>query len=148
MRCRCSSVRYTCVRVADIQHNVQHHPTQINGSRARTLRWHNHAERHIGARYRGQAGYQPPEAGRLIEGLSSRTVSDILQGMTKRLIDVDDNKLEAVKTLLGTTTLKATVNAALDEVLALDQRRQALLTEHGIEVSELADPDARQAAWG
>lgn len=68
--------------------------------------------------------------------------------MTKRLIDVDDNKLEAVKALLGTKTLKATVNTALDEVLALDQRRQALLSEHGIDVSELADSEARLAAWG
>lgn len=69
-------------------------------------------------------------------------------GMTKRLIDVDDDKLEAVKTLLGTTTLKATVNDALDEVLALDQRRKDLLAERGVDVSELADPDIRRAAWG
>ncbi len=68
--------------------------------------------------------------------------------MTKRLIDVDDDKLEAVKALLGTATLKATVNAALDEVLALDERRQALLAERGVDLSELADPDARRAAWG
>lgn len=68
--------------------------------------------------------------------------------MTKRLIDVDDDKLEAVKALLGTATLKATVNAALDEVLALDQRRKALLAERGADSSELADPDARRAAWG
>lgn len=68
--------------------------------------------------------------------------------MTKRLIDVDDDKLEAVKTLLGTTTLKATVNDALDEVLALDQRRKELLAERGVDVSELADPNIRHAAWG
>lgn len=68
--------------------------------------------------------------------------------MTKRLIDVDDDKLEAVKALLGTTTLKATVNAALDEVLALEERRRALLAERGVDLSELANPDARQAAWG
>ena len=68
--------------------------------------------------------------------------------MTKRLIDVDDDKLEAVKTLLGTTTLKATVNEALDEVLALDLRRTDLLAERGVELSELADPDIRRAAWG
>lgn len=68
--------------------------------------------------------------------------------MTKRLIDVDDDKLEAVKALLGTTTLKATVNEALDEVLALDQRRKDLLAERGVELSELADPDIRRAAWG
>ncbi len=68
--------------------------------------------------------------------------------MTKRLIDVDDNKLDAVRELLGTTTLKATVNAALGEVLALDQRRRALLAERGVDLAELADPDARQASWG
>ena len=68
--------------------------------------------------------------------------------MTKRLIDVDDEKLEAVRTLLGTGTLKATVDVAFDEVLALDQRRRALLAESGVELAELADPDARQAAWG
>jgi Arc/MetJ family transcription regulator len=68
--------------------------------------------------------------------------------MTKRLIDVDDDKLEAVKTLLGTTTLKATVNTALDEVLALDQRRKALLAERGVDPGDLAAPDARSAAWG
>lgn len=68
--------------------------------------------------------------------------------MTKRLIDIDDDKLEAVKTLLGTATLKATVNAALDEVLALDQRRQMLLADRGVDLSELADGDARRAAWG
>lgn len=68
--------------------------------------------------------------------------------MTKRLIDVDDDKLDAVRTLLGTRTLKATVDAALDEVLALDQRRRTLLAERGVDLDTLADPGARQAAWG
>ena len=68
--------------------------------------------------------------------------------MTKRLIDVDDEKLEAVRALLGTRTLKATVDAALDEVLALDRRHQALLVERGVDVAELADPAKRRAAWG
>ncbi len=70
------------------------------------------------------------------------------RGMTKRLIDVDDEKLEAVRALLDTATLKATVNAALDEVLALAQRRKALLAERGVDPGELADPEARRAAWG
>ena len=68
--------------------------------------------------------------------------------MTKRLIDIDDEKLEAVQALFGTPTLKATVNDALDEVLALDQRRTALLQERGVGPDELADPEARLAAWG
>lgn len=68
--------------------------------------------------------------------------------MTKRLIDVDDEKMAAVRALLGTTTLRATVDAALDEVLALERRRRALLMERGVGAGELADPAKRQAAWG
>lgn len=68
--------------------------------------------------------------------------------VTKRLIEVDDEKLDVVRELLGTRTLKATVDAALDEVLALDRRRRALLAERGVDVDALADPTKRRAAWG
>ena len=68
--------------------------------------------------------------------------------MTKRLIEVDDEKLQAVRALLGTRTLKATVDEAFDEVLALDRRRRALLAERGVDGDPLADPAARRAAWG
>jgi len=68
-------------------------------------------------------------------------------GMTKRLIDVNDDKLDQVRTLLGTSTLKATVDAALDEVLALERRRGALLAERGVDVEAMAAPASRQAAW-
>lgn len=68
--------------------------------------------------------------------------------MTKRLIEVDDDKLDLVRELLGTRTLKATVAAALDEVLALDRRRRALLAERDADLAGLADPAKRQAAWG
>jgi Arc/MetJ family transcription regulator len=68
--------------------------------------------------------------------------------MTKRLIDVDDEKLQAVRALFGTGTLKATVDAALDEVLALNARRQALLAERGVDLAALAGEKARRAAWG
>lgn len=68
--------------------------------------------------------------------------------MTKRLVDVDDEKLEAVRLLLGTHTMKATVAGALDEVLALDLRRKELLAERGVPPAALADPDERDAAWG
>ena len=81
------------------------------------------------------------------EGISFVSEQDILMAMTKRLIDVDDDKLDAVRALVSTTTLKSTVDAALDEVLALDQRRRGLLAERGVEIAELADSDARQAAW-
>ena len=70
------------------------------------------------------------------------------RSVTKRLIDVDDEKLEAVRGLLGTRTLKATVDEAFDEVLALARRREALLADRGVGESTLADPDVRRAAWG
>ncbi len=68
--------------------------------------------------------------------------------MTKRLVDVDDEKLEVVQRLLGTPTLKSTIARALEEVLSLDRRRRALLAERGVEPAQLADPDERRAAWG
>jgi Arc/MetJ family transcription regulator len=71
-----------------------------------------------------------------------------LASVAKRLIDVDDDKLAAVQTELGTKTIKATVDGALDEVLALAARRRALLAEHGVDTSSGADRDARRAAWG
>lgn len=85
-----------------------------------------------------------PQRGRLSRAL----VRDILGPVTKRLIEVDDEKLEAVRELLGTRTLKATVNEAFDEVLALAKRRKALLADRGRDEAALADPDARRAAWG
>ena len=69
--------------------------------------------------------------------------------MTKRLIDVDDEKLAEVRALLGTATAKATVNGALDEVIALAKRRTALVEVSAIAGSDdLADEERRRAAWG
>jgi len=68
--------------------------------------------------------------------------------MTKRLIEVDDDKLEAVRCLLGTRTLKATVDGAFDEVLDLELRRRALLAARGVDSTEMTDSDSRRAAWG
>lgn len=67
--------------------------------------------------------------------------------MTKRLVDIDDAKLAAVQAELGTSTMKETVDVALSEVLALAARRKALLAERGADLSFLADPEARRAAW-
>lgn len=64
------------------------------------------------------------------------------------MIDIDDEKLAAVQAVFGAPTLKATVDLAFDEILALVARRRALLTEQGIDVSALADSDARRSAWG
>jgi Arc/MetJ family transcription regulator len=67
--------------------------------------------------------------------------------MARRDIEVDSDKLDAVQALLGTTTPDATVDAALEEVLALERRRRGLLAERGAEAVDLSDPEARRAAW-
>lgn len=68
--------------------------------------------------------------------------------MTKRLIDVDDAKLTVVRELLGTDTLKATVDEAFDEVIALEVRRRELLGQPIDGLAEFIDPGTREAAWG
>ncbi len=76
------------------------------------------------------------------------TGEDILLAVTKRLVDLDDDKLAQVRVLLGTSTMKATVNGALDEVLALAARREALLDlDAGMGSADLADDERRRAAW-
>jgi Arc/MetJ family transcription regulator len=68
--------------------------------------------------------------------------------MTKKLIDVDEDKLNEVRSLLGVATAKATVNGALDEVIALAARRRALLDYATVAGSaDLADDEKRRAAW-
>lgn len=68
--------------------------------------------------------------------------------MTKRLVDVDDDKLERARALLGTSTIKATVNEALGEVIALAARRRALLEPEVIAGSaDLAHDEHRRSAW-
>ncbi len=47
-------------------------------------------------------------------------------GMTKTAIEIDDEALAAAAAVLGTSTKKDTVNAALREVSARLQRLQAL----------------------
>lgn len=80
--------------------------------------------------------------------ISSVVLSDILAGMTKRLVDVDDAKLDEVRALLGTSTTKATVNRALEEVLALAARRRALLDDEVVAGSaDLAGDEQRRATW-
>lgn len=65
------------------------------------------------------------------------------QRMTKRLIDVDDDALDAARAQLGTRTIKDTVNEALRS--AARQRGTQLAS--ALSVLADADLDDRSAAW-
>jgi Arc/MetJ family transcription regulator len=71
--------------------------------------------------------------------------------MTKRLIDVDDELLEAARRVLGTGTIKDTVNTALRASVEAAERRQrvdAAALERFAEASrDLLDDDVMADAW-
>lgn len=63
--------------------------------------------------------------------------------MTKRLIDVDDDRLSAARAELGTKTIKDTVNEAL---LIAAQHRERQVDE-ALDVLACAELEDRDAAW-
>jgi Arc/MetJ family transcription regulator len=63
--------------------------------------------------------------------------------VTKRLIDVDDDALDAARAQLGTTTIKDTVNAALRNAA---RQRSADLAD-ALSVLAEAELDDRSTAW-
>ena len=67
--------------------------------------------------------------------------------MVKRLVDIDDDALERARRVLGTGTMKDTVNRALQEVIDLDRRRRFLnrvVVSDGI---DLGDDGTMDHAW-
>lgn len=71
--------------------------------------------------------------------------------MTKRLIDVEDDALDAARRVLGTETIKDTVNTALrDSVRAAERRGRldvAALQRFAAASRDLLDGDVMADAW-
>lgn len=65
----------------------------------------------------------------------------------KTSFEVDFAKVDAARRALGTRTLTETVDAALDEVVKREQRRELvkLLSTPGVHA--LNDPDVMAGAW-
>lgn len=71
--------------------------------------------------------------------------------MTKRLIDVEDDALDAARRVLGTATIKDTVNTALRESVRAAERRErvdvAALKRFADASRDLLDEDVMADAW-
>lgn len=71
--------------------------------------------------------------------------------MTKRLIDVEDEVLETARRVLGTHTIKDTVNAALRASVQAAERRERLdagtLKRFADASCDLLDEDVMADAW-
>ena len=65
----------------------------------------------------------------------------------KTSFEVDFAKVASAKTILGTTTLTDTVDAALDEVIRLEQRRRLVELLFTPGVLQLDDPEVMADAW-
>ena len=67
--------------------------------------------------------------------------------VTKRLVDIDDDLLEEVRSLTGASTMKEAVNGALQHVVDFELRLEhvrRLITQEGI---DLTDEQVMRDAW-
>lgn len=67
--------------------------------------------------------------------------------VTKRLVDIDDDLLEEVRSLTGASTMKEAVNGALQHVVDFELRLEhvrRLMTQEGL---DLADEQVMRDAW-
>ena len=67
--------------------------------------------------------------------------------MTKRLIDIDDDLLEEVRSLTGASTMKEAVNGALRHVVDFDLRLKHVRRLLTLEGTDLADEQLMRDAW-
>lgn len=72
---------------------------------------------------------------------------DILSLVHKTTLLVDDRKLARARRVLGTVGIKATIDRALDEVIAIDARRRAIERLRRLEGLDLDRPDIMAKAW-
>ena len=67
--------------------------------------------------------------------------------MTKRLVDIDDDLLAEARVLTGAATMKAAVNAALQQVIDSELRRRHLRRLESSTGTDLADDGVMRDAW-
>ncbi|MXW94809.1 MAG: type II toxin-antitoxin system VapB family antitoxin [Acidimicrobiaceae bacterium] len=67
--------------------------------------------------------------------------------MTKRLIDIDDDLLEEVRSLIGASTMKEAVNGALRHVVDFELRLQHVRRLLTLEGTDLADEQIMRDTW-
>ena len=67
--------------------------------------------------------------------------------MRKTSVDIDDHLISQVRNVLGTSSIKETIDSALREVLRVDARRQEVHALAAMDGMDLADKDIMAKAW-
>lgn len=79
--------------------------------------------------------------------ISVKMTSRYPRTMTKRLVDIDDELLAQAREVLGTATMKDTVNRSLREVVNAELRRDHVRRLTTMEGLDLDDPEVMAGAW-
>ena len=72
---------------------------------------------------------------------------DILNDVTKRLVDIDDELLAEVRSLTGASTMKEAVNSALQHVVDFELRVRHVQRLRSMEGIDLAEEQIMRDAW-
>ena len=67
--------------------------------------------------------------------------------MRKTSVDIDDNLIKQVRGVLGTSSIKETIDSALREVLRGEARRQEVRALAEMEGLDLANEEVMAKAW-
>ena len=67
--------------------------------------------------------------------------------MTKTSVEIDENLVEQARRVLGTSSIKETIDSALREVLRVDARRQEIRALAKMDGMDLANKDVMAKAW-
>ena len=67
--------------------------------------------------------------------------------MRKTSVVIDDRLLEQVRSLLGTASIRETIDRALREVLRVEARRQEITALAKMDGLDLANEEVRTKAW-
>jgi len=67
--------------------------------------------------------------------------------MRKTTLELDEELFERARCVLGTQGLKATVQRAFEEVIALDARRRSIAQLEAMDGLDLDRPEVMREAW-
>ena len=67
--------------------------------------------------------------------------------MRKTSVDIDEHLIEQAKALLGTVSIKETIDSALREIVRMDVRRQEIRALAEMDGLDLSDAKVMAKAW-
>jgi len=68
-------------------------------------------------------------------------------GTRKTSVEIDEELLEQVRSILATSTVRETVEEAFREVVRREARREEVAALAGLRGLDLADPEVMSRAW-